>query len=320
MGERDIERLLQFVAKHLGREWVGSVEWLRSLPQNSVDEIERRLVAGDISGVVKEIESAALRFAAESQAQYQRAGREGARWLDAQVPDKLIRFDSTGSRAEQRARQNQYELVRDMTQGQRESIRAVMADSTGRNPRDLARDIRSTIGLTPAQTQHVLNYRRQLEQGQYADAMARRLHDGRSDARLRRGDPLTPEQIERMTERYRANYIAYRAETIARTESARNVHEGLAEAYTQAIERGDIEAGELVKEWIPGPSTEDARPEHRSGDLLRQRPTMNEPFVLSDGTRMMFPGSGADAEHTANCRCTWAVTLEAKNGSTTPQR
>jgi hypothetical protein len=300
-------RLLTLVEKHLGREWVGATEWLRNLPANSVDEIERRLVAGDYAGLVKEVEQAALRFAAESQAMYQRSGQQASRWLDTQVSDKLIRFDTGNPRVVQRARENQLDRVREMTQDTRSTIRAVLADTT-RNPRELAREIRESIGLTQTQSQHVANYRRALETGDYADALGRELRDARADRTLRAGKQLSPDQIDRMVDRYRQNYVAYRAETIARTEAARNVHEGIADSFQQAVDRGDIEADSLVKEWIPGPRTRHARDDHRSAALLEQRPGVREPFVMADGTRMMFPGQGP-VEHVANCRCTVAHAL-----------
>ncbi len=301
-------RLLALVEKHLGNEWVGSVEWLRSLDTNSIDEIERRLIAGDIAGVVKEVESAALRFAAETHSQYVRAAETGSKWLDDQVTDRLIRYDQTNPRAIERARRNQLELVQGMTEDARQTVRSVVVEGsrTGANPREMARDIRQSIGLTPSQEQAVRNYRRALESGDYANATGRALHDGRFKPKP--GAELSPEQIDKMTERYRQNYIAYRAETIARTESAKNVHEGLADAYKQAIDRGDITPDQLVKEWIPGPRTQHARPTHHAAELLRQRPKMDEAFDVG-GVRMMFPGQGP-VDETANCRCTFGTTLK----------
>lgn len=320
MSEKDIARLLALVEKALGREWVDATEWLRDLDANSVDAIEARLLAGDYAGLVREVESAARTFAAATHASYERAGRAGAKWLDAQpeLAEKLVRFDAKNERAIYAARRNEIELVNGLANETRQNVRQILVDGQrqGLNPRVLARDIRDSIGLTPTQEQHVRNYRRSLEEGQYGDAMRRELHDARSDKKIRRlardGGELTEAQIDTMTERYRRNYVAYRAEVVARTESARNVHDGLAESFRQAVERGDLEASELVKEWIPGPRTKDARDSHRAKALLDQRPRVDEPFVLADGTRMMYPGdASAPVEHLANCRCTFATTLKA---------
>ena len=316
MSERDMLRLLRLVERNLGKEWVEIGDWLRGLPANQLAEIEAKLVIGDYGGLVSEVESAARTFAAATQAEYERAGRASAKWLDKQpkLAERLVRFDVTNDRAVRAAQRNELELVRGLTQEMRETIMRVVIDGqrAGLNPRQVARDIRDSITLTPHQAQHVTNYRRALEQGDYGNALGRELRDARSDSRLRRlqrdGGQLTEKQIDTMVERYRKNYVAYRAEVIARTESAKNVHAGLSETFRQAIERGDIEAGELVREWHPGPATKDARDQHRTTALLDQRPGINEPFVMADGTRIMWPGDGPP-EHSANCRCTVSTTL-----------
>lgn len=324
MSERDLKRLIALWERTLGAGWLDISEWLRGLPQNQVSAIEARLVAGDLAGLVADVESAAGAFAAQTQAAYTQAGQKGAAFLDAKpgLADKLIRFDASGSRAVTHARANQLELVQGLTAETRETVRAVLVEGTrsGANPRQIARDIRDSITLTPNQARHVANYRRALEQGDYGDAMGRELRDARSDRTLRRlsrdGGQLTEAQIDAMVARYRKNYIAYRAETIARTESARNVHAGLAETQRQAIERGDLEAGQLVREWLPGPRTADARAQHQA--MAGQMRRVDEPFVAPDGTKLMFPGDpSAGPEHTANCRCTIAVTfMEIPKGFT----
>lgn len=318
MSERDLQRLLALWERTLGQGWLDVSEWLRGLDQNSIAAIEARLIRGDVAGLIAEAESAALRFAAETQEAYVAAGRRGAKWLDDQpaLANKLIRFDASGSRAVQHAQQNQIELVRGLTQETRETVRNVIVEGqrVGANPRVIARDIRDSITLTPHQSQHVANYRRALEQGDFGNALGRELRDARSDRTLRAlqrdGGGLSEAQVDKLVDRYRTNYVTYRAETIARTESARNVHEGLEETFRQSVERGDIRADQLVREWIPGPATMHARDSHRSSALLDQRPKFGEPFVMGDGTRMMHPGAGP-IEHTANCRCTVGTTLAA---------
>lgn len=314
-----MERLLALVERALGKEWVGIGEYLRSLPENQLAAIEARLLAFDYTGIIAQVDEAARTFAAATQAEFARAGRAGAAWLDEQpaLTDKLIRFDAANDRAVRAARRNELELVQGLTQETRETITQVIVDGqrVGLNPRAIAQDIRDSITLTPHQAKHVTNYRRALEQRDYGNALGRELRDARSDrtlARLQRdGGSLPPAKVDALVERYRANYVTYRAEVIARTESAKNVAAGLSEAYTQAVERGDVEAGQLTKEWIPGPRTKHARAMHRASSLLEQRPKVNEAFVLGDGVRMAYPGDpNAPVEHLANCRCTWATTLD----------
>lgn len=319
MSERDIKRLLAVVEAALGREWLDVAEWLRE--QNQIDEIERALRTNDFRELVAAVEAAARRFAAAMDAGFIRAGQAAADWLDSQpsLSNKIVRFDMKNERAIAAARRNELELVRGLTEEARETIRVALVDgqTSGKNPRSIARDIRDTITLTPSQAQHVLNYRRALEMGDWSNALGRELRDARSDRTIHRlmrdGGSLTEEQIDRMVARYRDNYITFRAETIARTESSRNVHTGLQEAFTQAVERGDIEADQLVREWIAGPWTPNAREQHQ--EMNGQQRKLNEPFVAPDGTPLMYPGDGPP-KHSANCRCTVAATLQPARSQT----
>ena len=318
MSERDLQRLLALWEKTLGTGWLEAAEWLRSLPANSIDAIEQRLMRGDIAGLIQESEAAALRFAAETHSAFTGAGQRGAKWLDDHpaLTDKLIRFDASGSRVVQVARRNQLELVQgfqdERWQVARQITRDAMVDGTASNPRAVARAFRDSIGLAPNQEQAVRNYRRALEQQDWSKALGYELSSGQADRTVRRlqrdGGGLSNAQLDSMVERYRQNQITWRAENIARTEASKNVHQGLDESFRQAVDRGDIRADQLVKEWIPGPRTKDARESHRTTALLDQRPKLGEPFVMGDGVRMQYPGAGP-VEHVAHCRCTFSTTI-----------
>jgi hypothetical protein len=128
--------------------------------------------------------------------------------------------------------------------------------------------------------------------------------------RMKRGESLTESQVESLTERYRKAQLKYRAEMIARTESARNVHAGSEESFRQAIERGDLDAADLVREWHPGPATKHARKDHRESFLLDQRPGWGERFRMADGAEMLYPGDeDGGASNVIHCRCTVSTTL-----------
>lgn len=316
MSERDIQRLLALVEAHLGKAWIEAVEWLRGLPANAVDQIEERLRRHDYAGLVRDIDAMAKQFSAEMQHGYITAGREASAWLDGEVGDKLIRFDVTNARAVSFARNNEYRLIEQLQQDQRDMIRGVISDGTaaGINPREMARSIRDGIGLTSSQEQIVRNYRDALNNGDWSDALGRELRDGRSDRTLRKlrdsGGSLSSSQVDAMVEKYRANFVAYRAETIARTEGARNVHQGANDAMRQAIERGDVKADQLIQEWVPGPRTKNARRQHQQ--MRGQQRPFGQAFVAPDGTRLQYPGDpSAPPEQTANCRCSVATRLGA---------
>jgi hypothetical protein len=314
MSERDLAKLLALVEKHLGAGYLDLADFLRE--SNQVPDIEARILRGDYAGAVTKLEDAALKYAAEIHQGYVTAGRQEAQWLDAQpqVADKLIRFDETNVAAVQRARQNQYELVQAFTIEQREKTRAVLVEgmARGANPREMARDLRDGLGLTAHQDAAVRNYRRSLETQDWSRALGYELSDGRTDrtvSRLQRdGGGMTPQQVDAAVERYRQNYVNHRAEVIARTEGLRAANEGSAELIRQAVDRGDVEAEQMVKTWHAGPSTVNAREQHQALDGREVK--WGEDFVLPDGTRMAHPGDPrGGAKHVANCRCTLSTTI-----------
>lgn len=305
MGEEELDRLLTAVEAELGREWVDTVAWLRD--QNALDDVEARLVAGDVAGAVQGVEDAATRYAAAVADGYLVAGQAAAAWLDGLVDDALVTFDGTNQRAVLWAQRNQIQLRGGVTLEQREVIRGAIADGVGagRNPREVARDIRDSLGLTETQRQHVASYRRALEDGDFGNALGRELRDGRSDKLLRRlareGEALSPAQVDKMVERYHRNYVAHRAETIARTEALRAVHQGADEAFAQAVDLGQIDRDQLEFEWLAG-SPPRTRDWHAS--MSGQVRAYGEPFKSGQGYALMYPGDpSAPVSETARCRC-----------------
>lgn len=316
MSERDMAKLLDLVEKYLGTSWIEVSQWLRTVDANSLDKIEARLIMGDFRGIVAEVESAAARFASETHSQLIRAGETWSKWLDKQLPDKLVRFDIENVRAIRAAERNKLELVRGLTKETREVVSNILVDGTRRsaNPHQVARDIRDSIGLTPSQEAAVRSYRRALESQDWSNALSRELSSGQGDRTIRRlqrdGGALTPKQVDSLVGRYRDNALKWRAETIARTETLRNVHAGLDEAMHQAVERRDVKVEQLVKEWIHAGRGGKSRPDHIA--MSGTQVPFNDVFTFSDGTKMRYPGDPrAGAEHTANCRCTMGTILNA---------
>lgn len=217
-----------------------------------------------------------------------------------------------------------YELsrLRGLTQDALESVRRVIADGirAGRNPIDIAREVREFIGLVPSQTQAVLNYRGYLENLDSA-ALNRALRDARFDptieAAITSGKPLTQEQVDRMVARYTARYLKYRSEVIARTEAIRAVSIGNHQLWKQTVADGKVRADQITRTWI---YTHDSKVR----DAHRLIPSMNpqgvgldQPFDSILGP-IMFPGDpAADIANTANCRCTVFTKFRA-DASNTP--
>ncbi len=303
-----MQDLIAKLERQLGVEWARIVEWMRE--SNPVDAIENRLRERGIAGdLVQETMAAAERFASAVNGAMSLAGQTEAKWLDGKVMDSLISYDTTNHRAVSAAKSNRYQLVREISDEQRTVVRRAVSEGVARgdNPRVIARDIRESIGLTETQSVHVTSYRRALESGDYENALGRQLSDGRSDRTIRSvrqaGGTLTPEQVDQMTERYRKNYVTFRAETISRTEALRAANDGSRELFRQAVERGDLLATDLETTWHAGPATRDARGSHQKMDGVSVM--FGREFTLPDGTRMTGPGDPrGGAENNANCRCT----------------
>jgi hypothetical protein len=226
-------------------------------------------------------------------------------------PSVGISFDPTNPRAAATAQELAYNFIREVTDEQRDVVRTALANALaeGKHPKTAARDIADSIGLTAKQQQAVMNYRTSLENGSKS-ALDRALRDKRFDPTVKRAratdTPLTPEQIDRMVDRYRERYIDYRADTIALTESTAATSAANHEAMYQTIEAADIDPDTgIEKRWN---STLDGRtrPSHvylgaRGGQVVLG---MDGLFTSGLGNKLMYPGDKrAPVEDVARCRC-----------------
>lgn len=205
---------------------------------------------------------------------------------------------------------NQYEmrLIRQLSEDSLSSVRRAILDgvSAGRNPLDVARDVRRFIGLTDSQTQAVQNFRRLLE-NQDRTVLARALRDKRFDPTVRAwldGDlDLKPEQIDKMVDRYTDRYVKYRSETISRTEAIRATQVGNHQVWQQAVDSGQFQAAEVRRSWI---YTHDGKARDAHVAIPSMNPDgvgLNEPFATPLGP-LLYPGDPAGtAANVINCRC-----------------
>lgn len=187
-----------------------------------------------------------------------------------------IRFDATNPFATEAARQHAADFVKQVDATTRQAIRTVVTRSFAEQitPRDTARLIKPTIGLTDAQATAVLNRRAAL---------------------LKRG--ASAERVERAVERYVDQLLNRRALTIARTEIIRASAAGQVESWQQVIAAGRLGVRAL-KVWVTTPDDRRCRVCRR---LNNQRvPVAGGTFMTRTG-----PVSGPPAH--PNCRCAIAV-------------
>lgn len=226
-------------------------------------------------------------------------------------------------------------LIRQINATTKESIRGVLIESmrNGVGPMAQARKVKDIISLTARQGAAVSNFRRELEtfhtkrsaagwglgttpdkvngktvfrpdvNGDPRDGILnRRLRDFRFDPSLQKAldtrKPLSPAKIDQMVAAYARRYRAYRAQTIARTESMRTANVGVQEAFRQAIEKGVLSEDLVRRRFI---LTKD----ERLCEVCAPIPGLNppegvkfaQPFATPIGPVMLGPIH-------PDCRCT----------------
>ena len=129
----------------------------------------------------------------------------------------------------------------------------IAAFQEGQSAEVAAQRLAQVIGLNQQQAAAVDNYRRLLEQGD-PEALRRALRDRRFDATVQswvdvEAEPEA-EQIDQMVARYAERTLAFRAETIAETESSNAAAQGLRQAYLQAVESGRLFDTEVRRFWL----------------------------------------------------------------------
>lgn len=275
----------------------------------TVERIEELLRQGRSAEALIDAEVAGLGLSAVWGKVFIDAGEQTAAFVENAI-STIVSFDQVNQRAVDQMQANQLRLVREINTAQADAIRDVLVRGVreGLNPRDQAVAIRDVIGLTARQSQAVESYRHALEAGS-SNALGRALRDARFDptvARAVSGDTvLTPAQVDRMVERYEERYLAYRAETIARTEALRAANAGAREMYQQAVDDGTLAADELTRRW----NTHIDGRERLSHEAMNgQERDIDEPFMSGDENELMYPGDeDAPAEDSVQCRCAVSV-------------
>lgn len=204
-----------------------------------------------------------------------------------------------------------------ITDAQREAIRdAILKQSVlqGIGPKEVARTIQHSIGLTAYQRSVVESFQLGLVQLD-PRVLGRKLRDRRYDRTLRQAietnTPLTGEQIAAMTDAYHRRMLALRARTIARTEALRATSfGGLARAQQVLDEHPELD---VTKRWL---ATDDERTRDTHRDLNgREVDGMQTAFITTAGNQVRWPlDENAAADETINCRCTLQYVFKPKRG------
>lgn len=272
-----------------------------------MDEVSDLLERGDVDGALAIIDTHIDSFGAILPQLFQDAAVAETAAITGQLAAHVgIAFDPTNPAAAAVMRANKLEFVTAMTDSQKVATRQALANAldTGRGLAGAARDFRDSIGLAQNQVQAVANYRRLL-QANSSEALDRVLRDRRFDPSVERaietGEPLSPEKIDTMVERYRMRQLAHRAETIARTESVKNLSEAQEAAFSQTMQRAKIDPERVTQHWH---STEDERTRDSHRPMNGQVRPYGTPFTSGAGVSLRYPGDPkAPAKEVIKCRC-----------------
>lgn len=303
----DLLRLLDAAEPRVRRAWLDAVGRARAV--RSLEAIARLIERGRLDEAMDAMDQALPGFVSALEAEFARSGVAVMAGASSHL-GRLLEFNAINEGAVASLQRTRAALIRELGDEQRRATLALLQGfaDRGEDPRVQARILRASIGLTERQAAAVANYRRLLLSGD-REALERRLRDRRFDARTRaavRGErALTRAEVSVMVDRYRERYVAYRARTIARTESLRAVNEGAEEAVAQLVNAGAVEPAAVRRTWRTA-RDEKVRGSHRA--MHGQERAFGEAFVSGRGNALMYPGDPrAPAEDTVNCRCVLAV-------------
>lgn len=140
---------------------------------------------------------------------------------------KRLRLDLTNPDIRHHVERRTGALITDLTDGVQQSVQTAVARhfTNALTPRQVAQQIKGSIGLLPAHEIAVANYRRSL-----------------TEAGLR------PERVEAQAARYEKRLLDYRAMNIARTETRRATQHGQLAVWHEGKRLGLITGGKKV--WL----------------------------------------------------------------------
>lgn len=259
---------------------------------------------------------------------YVEIGQETASVIGATDSDGYnvrVRFNVRDLEAEEWLRYYSSTRVVQITEDQREAIRVALTNgmADGVNPREMALNIvgriepgsnervGGLIGLDSTKAEWVENARRELLSGdpaQLRNYLNRERRDARFDSRvetaIETGEPLSRDDVARITGRYADRLLKLRGETIGRTEALQALNGGQYAAYAQAVKEGKVPANAITKRWKSAADGNRVRRSHQN--LHNETVGFNDVFRSMHGSEMLHPGDrskGARARDIINCRC-----------------
>lgn len=245
-----------------------------------------------------------------------------------------FRFDMSNPQAEAWIKQNVANLIAERSDEVKAKAREVIYQgyAKGRHPNDIARDLAGrmengrrkggAIFLGDQLEGYAASMRRRLESGDASEIakikmMRRRDHtfDNLLDAAIA-GRKLSDSDINRMVARYEDRLLAYRAETIARTETGMAVMSGRRQEWQQAADKlGYDPTDAVIKTWRHGGGVREPRVDHQMMNGVSVT-GLNTPFKFGSVEMQHALDPAGGAEHCANCTCDTDYRLDHTAGLT----
>ncbi len=218
-------------------------------------------------------------------------------------------FDTLDRATQDRVRAAQDELIQQLEKDARDTIDTIVMNGAkaGLGAEDIVSDIRDMIGLTDRQSQAVMNYEgmlRDLDPGALTRQLRNTEYDALYEDAIDAGADLSEAAIAGMVDDYIENYLDYRAETIAQTESVRAANAGLQDGYEQAIERGALPSDAVKQYWQIALDEKTCEICLSCADMNEEGVAIGEPFDSIDGPQ------DAPPDPHPNCRCSIEIVTD----------
>lgn len=214
----------------------------------------------------------------------------------------VVSFDVLNPRVIDAVRELDTKVITNLSTEVRETVRAVTERGLreGVNPRVIARQIPDVVGLSVKQESFIQNLRNELEAGDFAAARERALLDRRFklESLEKLSQAARAQKIDTIVASYRKNYLAFNAETNARTAALDTTKAAQRLSWEAAIDKGIVSRDRLWKTWR---GVLDRRERKAHIAMEGQKRRFDERY--SNG--QMIPG---DDEY--NCRCVETYSVE----------
>lgn len=327
MTERDLNRLLEKYAPAIRDAIIAGI---RDIRDNAVvSEIVTMIERNDVDGALRALGYNPAVFNTYYTLMVQAFQESGMLLMaaqpkytdDANGVKTMLRFNVRDRNAEQWLRERSSSLVTNIEDDVRSAVRDTLNDglAQGRNPRSVALDLvgrlnRTTghreggvVGLGEREAAWSRSVRQKLLSldPSYLEMELRdRRFDGIVQRAIEAGEPLSAEDVQKLTDRYRERALRHRGETIGRTEALAALQRSEYESTRQALEQSGLPPEAATKTWK---AVGDERTRDSHAEMHNQTVPMDQPFVSPvTGAQMMHPHDlslGAPGREVIACRC-----------------